>query len=99
MKTAELDLWLSFWKPLSGVYRLRWLRLAVAGLHFQVDAVSFVHDHIFDSTGLLLRKAIRRYAQDGQRTLDLVTGHLAPVFAHSTARSTGECKSNCCRCE
>ncbi len=76
MKTAELDLWLSFWKPLSGMYRLRWLRLAVAGLHFQVDAVSFVHDHIFDSTGLLLRKAIRRYTQDGQQVLDLGTGHL-----------------------
>ncbi|MGC8659037.1 MAG: methyltransferase [Desulfomonilaceae bacterium] len=76
MKTAELDLWFSFWKPLSGACRLRWLRLAVAGLHFQVDAVSFVHDHIFDSTGLLLRKAIRRYTHDGQRVLDLGTGHL-----------------------
>lgn len=76
MKTAELDLWLSFWKPLSGTCRLRWLRLAAAGLHFQVDAVSYVHDHIFDSTGLLLRKAIRRYTHDGQRVLDLGTGHL-----------------------
>ena len=76
MKTAELDLWLSFWKPLSGACRLRWLRLAVAGLHFQVDAVSFIHDHIFDSTGLILRKAIRRYTHDGQRVLDLGTGHL-----------------------
>ncbi len=76
MKTAELELWQSLWRPLCGIPRLRWLRLALAGIHFQVDAVSFVHDHIFDCTGLVLRKGIRRYAHDGQRVLDLGTGHL-----------------------
>ncbi|MFA6222260.1 MAG: class I SAM-dependent methyltransferase [Desulfomonilaceae bacterium] len=88
MRTAEVDLWLSMLKPFYGLPRLRWIRLALAGVHFQVDAVSFVHDHIFDSTSLLLRKGIRKYSQDGQRVLDLGTGHLG-LLAVYCARSCG----------
>lgn len=78
MKTEELRLSCSL--PLSrmllGIPRLRWMRLAIAGWHFQVDAVSFVHDHIWDGTSLVLRKAIRRHTRDGDRVLDMGTGHL-----------------------
>jgi methylase of polypeptide subunit release factors len=73
---TESHLWLSFLDVLRGIPRLRWLRLALAGWHFQVDAVSLVHDHIWDGTSLVLRKGIRRYIGDGQRVLDLGTGHL-----------------------
>jgi methylase of polypeptide subunit release factors len=73
---TEPHLWLSFLDVLRGIPRLRWLRLALAGWHFQVDAVSFVHDHIWDGTSLVLRKGIRRYTGDGQRVLDMGTGHL-----------------------
>jgi SAM-dependent methyltransferase len=73
---AESHPWLSFLDVFRGIPRLRWLRLAVAGWHFQVDAVSLVHDHIWDGTSLVLRKGIRRYIGDGQRVLDMGTGHL-----------------------
>ncbi len=76
MKTEELRLWLPLSRLVLGIPRMRWLRLALAGWHFQVDAVSFVHDHIWDGTSLVLRKAIRRYARDGDRVLDMGTGHL-----------------------
>jgi methylase of polypeptide subunit release factors len=70
MTTEKLSLWLSLVEVTRG------MRLAVAGWHFGVDAVSILHDHIWDGTSLVLRKAIRRYANDGQRVLDLGTGHL-----------------------
>jgi methylase of polypeptide subunit release factors len=76
MKTAELELWPGVLRVLHGMLRLRWLRLAMAGWHFQVDAVSLVHDHIWDGTSFVMRKGIRRYAHDGDRVLDLGTGHL-----------------------
>lgn len=76
MKTAELNLWPTLLRPFSGLPRLRWLRLALAGLHFHVDAVSLIHDHIWDGTSLVLRRAIRRYVHDGDRVLDLGTGHI-----------------------
>ena len=76
MRTVELlpEPW--FLALLHGMVSLRWFRLALAGWHFQVDAVSLVHDHIWDGTSLILRKGIRRYADDGQRVLDLGTGQL-----------------------
>jgi methylase of polypeptide subunit release factors len=73
---TESDLWLSFLDVLRGIPRLRWLRLALAGWHFQVDAVSCIHDHLWDGTSLILRKGIRRYTGYGQRVLDMGTGHL-----------------------
>lgn len=76
MRTAEFFLWNSLVKPLHGIPRLRWLRLVVAGIHFQVDAISLVHDHIWDGTSLVLHRAIRQYARDGHRVLDLGTGHI-----------------------
>jgi methylase of polypeptide subunit release factors len=76
MRTAELYLWHSLLRPLCSIPRLRCLRLAVAGLHFQVDAISLVHDHIWDCTSLVLHKAIRRYLRDDYRVLDLGTGHI-----------------------
>ncbi len=66
----------SLLKTLSAIPRLRCMRLAIAGIHFQVDATSLVHDHIWDNTSLLLRKAIRRYLKDDDHVLDLGTGHI-----------------------
>ncbi len=76
MKTVELELWPGVCRAIEGMLRLRWLRLAMAGWHFQVDAVSLVHDHVWDGTSFVLRKGIRRYVHDGDRVLDLGTGHL-----------------------
>jgi release factor glutamine methyltransferase len=76
MKTAEWELSSGLLRCVEGALRLRWLRLAIAGAHFQVDAISLVHDHIWDCTSFVLRKGIRRYCQDGYRVLDLGTGHL-----------------------
>jgi methylase of polypeptide subunit release factors len=73
---TEASLWLSISHLLRGAPRLRWFRLALAGWHFYVDAVSLVHDHIWDGTSLLLRKGIRRYTWHGQRVLDMGTGHV-----------------------
>jgi release factor glutamine methyltransferase len=76
MKTEVLGHWLPLGKLLRGVPRFRALRLALAGWHFEVDAMCLIHDHIWDGTSLLLRKAIRRYSIDGQRVLDIGTGQL-----------------------
>lgn len=66
----------SFLKALAAIPRLRCLRLAIAGIHFKVDAVSLVHDHIWDNTSLVLHKALRRFLKDGDYVLDLGTGHI-----------------------
>jgi release factor glutamine methyltransferase len=76
MKTEVLGQWLPLAKLLRCAPRFRGMRLALAGWHFQVDAISLVHDHIWDGTSLLLRKVIRRYSRDDQRVLDIGTGHL-----------------------
>jgi methylase of polypeptide subunit release factors len=76
MSTTGLKLWPVCVRLFDELPPLRWFRLAVAGWHFQVDAISLLHDHIWDGTSLILRKGIRRYAHDGQRVLDLGTGHL-----------------------
>lgn len=76
MKTAEWELSSGLLRCVEGALRLRWLRLAIAGAHFQVDAISVVHDHIWDGTSFVLRKGIRRYCRDGYRVLDLGTGHI-----------------------
>lgn len=76
MGTTGLEIRHTASRLLCALPRLRWMRLAVAGWHFQVDAVSLIHDHIWDGTSLLLRKGIRMYAADGSRVLDLGTGHL-----------------------
>ncbi|MBI4962912.1 MAG: class I SAM-dependent methyltransferase [Desulfomonile tiedjei] len=88
MGTGETTLGASIVKLMRALARTRWLRLAVAGWHFHVDAVSFTHDHLWDGTSLVLRKALRRYARDGYRVLDLGTGHLGllVVYCATTCR-------------
>ena len=41
---------------------------------FRVNVVTSVHHHLWDETSLVLRKAIDRYVDDGDRVLDLGTG-------------------------
>ena len=88
MGAGELTLWASIVKLMRAAARIRWLRLAVAGWHFHVDAISFTHDHIWDGTSLVLRKAVRQYARHGHRVLDLGTGHLGllAVYCALTCR-------------
>jgi methylase of polypeptide subunit release factors len=76
MRTGEQQAESPLLHMFHGMLGLRGFRLALAGWHFQVDAVSIVHDHLWDGTSLVLRKGIRCYAHDGQRVLDLGTGQL-----------------------
>jgi methylase of polypeptide subunit release factors len=76
MSALGMRLWLGVLRFVDEMPPLLWLRLAVAGAHFQVDAVSLLHGHIWDGTSLLLRKGIRRYAPYCGRALDLGTGHI-----------------------
>lgn len=88
MGTEDLTPWASIVNLMRAAARIRWMRLAVAGWHFHVDAVSFTHDHLWDGTSLVLRKAVRRYARTGYRVLDLGTGHLGllAVYCALTCR-------------
>jgi release factor glutamine methyltransferase len=86
MRTAQLQLHQGVLGLLESMLRVRWLRLAAAGWHFHVDAISIVHDHVWDGTSLLLRKAIRQHVRDGQRVLDLGTGQIG-LLAVYCARS------------
>ncbi|MBI5568799.1 MAG: class I SAM-dependent methyltransferase [Desulfomonile tiedjei] len=77
---------LSAWLHLSGFPC--WLKLVLAGCHFHCDVVCYVHNHIFDDTSLILRKGIRHYARQGDRVLDLGTGHVG-LLAVYCARAHG----------
>lgn len=86
MSAVTHDYGAALFRTLSAIPRLRCMRLAIAGIHFHVDATSLVHDHIWDNTSLLLRKAIRRHLRDGDQVLDLGTGHigLLAIYCAST---------------
>jgi methylase of polypeptide subunit release factors len=49
---------------------------------FHVTIVDTVHQHLWDSTTVVLRNAIGRYLKDGQRVLDLGTGHLGTLAVY-----------------
>jgi len=49
---------------------------------FHVNLVGTVHQHLWDSTTVVLRSAIGRYLRDGQRVLDLGTGHLGTLAVY-----------------
>lgn len=69
-------------KGLAAIPRHRCLRLDIAGIHFKVDAISLVHDHIWDNTSLVLHRALRRYLRDGDFVLDLGTGHIGLLLIY-----------------
>ena len=46
---------------------------------FHVRVVSAKHQHIWDGTTWVLRKALRKYVKDGHRVLDLGTGHIGAL--------------------
>lgn len=43
---------------------------------FHAQVVSRVHDDLWDATTPVLRKALQQFLKDGQRVLDLGTGHI-----------------------
>jgi release factor glutamine methyltransferase len=60
--------------PRSSAAVTRWL--------FHAKVVSRVHQDLWDATTIVLRTAIPRYVQDGQRVLDLGTGHIGVLAVY-----------------
>ncbi len=76
MEGWKLTLWTLLAKCANRMARFTNLNsLAVRSL-FHVSLAGACHDHYWDETSLVMRKAIRAYVQDGDRVLDLGTGHL-----------------------
>ncbi len=52
---------------------------------FRVNVVNRLHHQLWDETTLALRKAIRLYVKDGQRVLDLGTGHIGVLAVYCSS--------------
>ena len=76
MTDLKLHMWLTLvqsFKVAPGYVRLSSF---LAQYLFKVNIVSRIHDHIWDETTFAFRKALKKYVKDGQRILDLGTGHV-----------------------
>jgi methylase of polypeptide subunit release factors len=51
-------------------------------LLFHATVVSKVHDDLWDATTPVLRKALQRFLRDGQKVLDLGTGHIGVLAVY-----------------
>jgi methylase of polypeptide subunit release factors len=77
------DLKSKLWVPAYrwGGFVLRFIRSSpwLAYKLFHVKVVSAKHQHIWDGTTWVLRKALGKYVKDGHRVLDLGTGHIGAL--------------------
>jgi methylase of polypeptide subunit release factors len=76
MRDSKVKMWASAYQRIGFV--LRFIRSSPWLAHrlFHVKVVSTKHQHIWDGTTWVLRKALRRYVEDGYRVLELGTGHI-----------------------
>jgi methylase of polypeptide subunit release factors len=73
---SKSKIWASAYQRIGFV--LRFIRSSPWLAHrlFHVKVVSTKHQHIWDGTTWVLRKALRKYVEDGYRVLELGTGHI-----------------------
>ena len=76
MSLSRTQVWSAAYASFGSLWEFVRARRFVAELIFGVTIVSQVHDHLWDSTTLTFRKALNKYVKDGQRLLDLGTGHI-----------------------
>ncbi len=91
MDRLRLQLWFSIQKSIRRVTFFVHLRSQLARWLFHVKIVNRLHDHIWDETSIVLRKALHKYVRKEHRVLDLGTGDLGLLAIHcakicSTAR-------------
>ena len=79
MAGSKTKIWASAYQWIGFV--LRFIRSSPWLAHklFHVRVVSAKHQHIWDGTTWVLRKALGKYLKDGHRVLDLGTGHIAAL--------------------
>ena len=76
MSDLKQRIWARCYKGAGFVLRFLRSRPWLARRLFYVNVVSTRHQHVWDGTTWILRKALRRYVKDGDRVLDLGTGHI-----------------------
>jgi hypothetical protein len=76
MSEWKLMLWTLLVKPVNRMARFTSLNALAVRHLFKVCVAGTCHDHYWDETSFAMRRAIRAYVQDGDRVLDLGTGHL-----------------------
>jgi release factor glutamine methyltransferase len=79
MAESKTKIWASAYRWVGFV--LRFIRSSPWLAHrlFHVRVVSVKHQHIWDGTTWVLRKALGEYVKDGHRVLDLGTGHIGAL--------------------
>lgn len=76
MPESKIRIWASAYQKIGFVLRFIRSNSWLARRLFHVKVVSTKHQHVWDGTTWVLRKALRRYVQDGYRVLELGTGHI-----------------------
>ncbi len=85
MADSKVKIWASAYQKVGFV--LRFIRSSSWLAHrlFHVKVVSTKHQHIWDGTTWVLRKALRRYVEDGYRVLELGTGHIGVLAIYCSS--------------
>jgi release factor glutamine methyltransferase len=78
----KLKLWVTMLRSMKQAPAYTHVNKILARMMFRVNAVSKINDHLWDETTLALKKAVKRYARDGQRILDLGAGHIGVLSVY-----------------
>ncbi len=81
----KLRMWASAYQKIGFV--LRFIRSSSWLAHrlFHVKVVSTKHQHVWDGTTWVLRKALKRYVRDGHHVLELGTGHIGVLAIYCSS--------------
>ena len=79
MSQLKQQIWAKCYAGLGFVLRFVRSNPWLAYKLFHVKVVSTKHQHIWDGTTWVLRKALGKYVKDGHRVLDLGTGHIGAL--------------------
>ncbi len=83
MFDRKMQLWSALAKWVKAAPGSTHLGVYLARTMFRVNVVGLEHDHVWDETTLVMRKALKRNLKDGDRVLDLGTGQLGILSIYS----------------
>jgi methylase of polypeptide subunit release factors len=85
MAWSKTKIWVSAYQKIGFV--LRFIRSSPWLAHrlFHVKLVSTKHQHVWDGTTWVLRKALKRYVKDTYRVLELGTGHIGVLAIYCSS--------------
>jgi release factor glutamine methyltransferase len=85
MAESKIKIWASAYQKIGFALRLIRSNSWLAHRLFHAKVVSTKHQHVWDGTTWVLRKALRRYVKDGDRVLELGTGHIGVLAIYCSS--------------